>query len=260
MNSEFDLLTSAFDLKEEDFEVINRNSLGSSFAEKLRVEQSPAGQPVALVTGGSRKVRIGAAIASTLAQEGWDIATTFWRPYDASMPWGSNPEEAESILNDLRGFGARTVSIEADLSQPDSPTGIFDVVEQSLNPVTALVMAHCQSVDSNIFPFLRAKLSVGWEFGDEGRRTRRSPHPLRSAPCVAADQYYNADLRVRSAFQSVLKTAIAKRTQSGTAGTLTAKGQDRESVHKSEAGHRRDHLLVASGGHNGRLCTFRPHK
>ena len=39
MNSEFDLLASTFGLKEEDFEVMKRNSLRSRFAEDLRVEQ-----------------------------------------------------------------------------------------------------------------------------------------------------------------------------------------------------------------------------
>ena len=41
------------------------------------------------------------------------------------------------------------------------------------------------TTNSAAFPFLRAKLSVGWESGDEGRRTRRSPHPLRSWPQIS---------------------------------------------------------------------------
>ncbi len=44
-------------------------------------------RPVALVTGASRQRGIAAALARGLAQSGWDVATTYWRPYDATMPW-----------------------------------------------------------------------------------------------------------------------------------------------------------------------------
>lgn len=106
---------------------------------------------VALVTGVSRKRGIGAAIVSALSRSGWDVATTFWRPYDATMPWGSNPEEAEAILDEARGFSSQTMSLEADLSDTRSPARIFDAVEERLGPVTALVIAHCQSEDSDIY-------------------------------------------------------------------------------------------------------------
>ncbi len=107
-------------------------------------------RPLVLVTGASRKIGIGAAIALKLAESGWDVAITFWRPYDAKMPWGSKSAEAETILDQVRSFSPRAISIEADLSDTASPKRIFDFVEESLGPVTALVMAHCQSVDSDI--------------------------------------------------------------------------------------------------------------
>ncbi|MEM7029938.1 MAG: SDR family oxidoreductase [Chloroflexota bacterium] len=114
------------------------------------MEQPSSNRPIALITGASRKIGIGAAIALSLAEAGWDIATTLWRPYDASMPWGSTDNEADDLLEKARSFSVRAVSIEADLSQPDSPAQIFDFVEQSLGPVTALIMSHCQSVDSDL--------------------------------------------------------------------------------------------------------------
>ena len=113
------------------------------------MEESPD-RPVALVTGVSRKIGIGAAISLALAKTGWDVATSYWQPYDASMPWGSDDTEAGNVTDQIRGFSARTVSIEADLSDTASPKRIFDRVESSLGSVTALVMAHCHSVDSSI--------------------------------------------------------------------------------------------------------------
>jgi 3-oxoacyl-[acyl-carrier protein] reductase len=42
------------------------------------------------------------------------------------------------------------VSLEADLSDTDAPGEVFDFVEQRLGPVSALILAHCESVDSSI--------------------------------------------------------------------------------------------------------------
>ena len=111
----------------------------------------PAGsRPIALVTGVGRRVGIGAAIASRLAADGWDVATSHWTPYDERMSRGSQPGDTEQIVDELRRFGSRTAAIPADLTTTDAPAELFDCVERRLGPVTALVMCHCESVDSGI--------------------------------------------------------------------------------------------------------------
>ncbi len=44
-------------------------------------------RPLALVTG--------AAVALELARDGGDVATTFWRPYDAAVFPGTDPADVD---------------------------------------------------------------------------------------------------------------------------------------------------------------------
>jgi 3-oxoacyl-[acyl-carrier protein] reductase len=109
-----------------------------------------SGRPVALVTGVGRSVNIGAAIAAHLAGSGWDIAFTYWTAYDERMPWGAESNAAGAVTGTLTAQGAATAAINADLADPDTPARVFDIAEQRLGPVTALIMCHCESVDSGL--------------------------------------------------------------------------------------------------------------
>ncbi|MFF2950014.1 SDR family oxidoreductase [Kitasatospora sp. NPDC057965] len=112
--------------------------------------RSPSSRPVALVTGVGRTVGIGAGVARRLAGAGWDVAFTYWTPYDRRMAWGEEAGAAEAVGRALADEGAASVAVEADLAEPDAPARVFDEVERRLGGVTALVLCHCESVDSGL--------------------------------------------------------------------------------------------------------------
>lgn len=105
---------------------------------------------MALVSGVGRRVGIAAGICARLADDGWDLVLTYWSAYDDRQPWGRQPDDVRSVCDELSGKGARVVAIEADLADPKSPARLFSAASRSLGSVTALVMAHCESVDSGI--------------------------------------------------------------------------------------------------------------
>jgi 3-oxoacyl-[acyl-carrier protein] reductase len=107
-------------------------------------------RPVALVTGVGRTVGIGAAIARRLADSGWDIAFTYLTAYDDRMSWGAEPGATAAISADIARSGAAVMAIEADLAATVVPARIFEDVQRRLGNVTALVMCHCESVDSGL--------------------------------------------------------------------------------------------------------------
>src|SRR6202030_958518 len=64
-------------------------------------------KPTALISGVGRKVGIAAGIAQKLASDGWDLALTYWTPYDQRMPWGVQRSEVAHIKKELVSVGAR---------------------------------------------------------------------------------------------------------------------------------------------------------
>ena len=106
-------------------------------------------RPVALVTGVSRKAGIAAAICRALSRGGWDVVGAGYRPYDASMPWGSRAEDPAELVEELSQDGGRALWVEADLSDPDVAAGLFDAAE-TLGPVRALVNCAAHSTRAGL--------------------------------------------------------------------------------------------------------------
>ncbi|HWU09362.1 MAG TPA: SDR family oxidoreductase [Streptomyces sp.] len=107
-------------------------------------------RPLALVTGAGRSAGIAASVVLDLARAGWDVAFTYWTPYDARMQWGADPGAPGELREKAASLGARTFAVEADLSDPAVPAQLFDSVERELGDVTALVLCHAESVDSGL--------------------------------------------------------------------------------------------------------------
>jgi len=101
-------------------------------------EQRPLAGRIALVTGATRAVGIGAAICEALARDGADVAFTHFSAYDEAM-YGTNSGEPARTETMLRALGVRVASIPFDLSTPDAATRLLDEVEARLGPVTILV-------------------------------------------------------------------------------------------------------------------------
>jgi 3-oxoacyl-[acyl-carrier protein] reductase len=114
--------------------------------------------PAALVTGASRRAGIASEVALALARDGWDVATSCWRPYDTTEPWGSRPEEAEALVEELRSLGVRAGLYEDDLADPAAPARVLDGAEAAVGELTGLVAVHAHSEVGGLLETTAAQL------------------------------------------------------------------------------------------------------
>ena len=97
----------------------------------------------AIVTGANHG--IGAATARALARRGCAVLCTFLRLQDPDEPGtpqayrDKRAQDAAAVAADIRKEGGTAVTVEADLSGPDTPALLFDTAEEQLGPVDILV-------------------------------------------------------------------------------------------------------------------------
>jgi 3-oxoacyl-[acyl-carrier protein] reductase len=104
----------------------------------------------ALVTGVGRLRGIGAGIAAGLADDGWDLVLSCWRPYDSRLGLVGTPDDPGELASRLRAGGRQVELLEADLEDPEQASSLVDRAAELLGPLDALVMSHCESVDSGL--------------------------------------------------------------------------------------------------------------
>ncbi len=82
---------------------------------------------VALVTGGSRG--IGAEIVRRLAAEGADVGFTYH----------TGKDEAQQVAAQVRGYGRRALTVQADLAEPAAAAAVVAGVAEKFGRVDVLV-------------------------------------------------------------------------------------------------------------------------
>ena len=106
--------------------------------------------PNALLTGVGRRRGIAAGIAAGLAEEGWDLALSYWHPYDQRLGLDGSPDDPEWLADELRSQGRRVVLVPGDLEDAAEPSRVVESAAEQLGALQALVMSHTESVDSGI--------------------------------------------------------------------------------------------------------------
>ena len=110
------------------------------------VTAKPLAGRVAVVTGVSRRVCIGFAIARRLGLLGADLFVHSWQAHDAAQPWGADPDGAEALVRALRDeTGSRVEHLEADFSDPSAPESLIRAAVWAYGYADVLVANHARS-------------------------------------------------------------------------------------------------------------------
>jgi 3-oxoacyl-[acyl-carrier protein] reductase len=135
----------------------------------------PLGGRVALVTGVSRRIGIGMAVAGRLAALGADLFVTSWTAHDQEQPWGADPGGMDAVLAELRagvtsapapGAGGpaatRVEHLEADFLDPEAPGRVLAAAVEAFERVDILVCNHARSSEGDLARLTAAELDASF--------------------------------------------------------------------------------------------------
>ncbi len=103
----------------------------------------------ALVTGVSRKIGIGYAIAHRLGQLGASLFVQALPSYDRAQ-YRTTREEFTDVLASLRDIAPRVKAIEADFLDPEAPARVVEAAHTAFGHLDILVANHAYGVDDTL--------------------------------------------------------------------------------------------------------------
>ena len=134
--------------------------------DQLRRDPLPLRGRTALVTGVSRRVGIGYAVARRLAALGASLFLHHYAPHDRDQPWGDDPGGAQAVVAGVRGTlavaDASVHHLELDLALPEAPARLIEAAADAFGHLDILVCNHARSGDSPLGTLDAALLDAHW--------------------------------------------------------------------------------------------------
>jgi 3-oxoacyl-[acyl-carrier protein] reductase len=120
----------------------------------------PLAGRVALVTGASRRIGIGAGIVARLAADGAAVLLHSWSPHDAAQPWGADEGGADALVAELSAQGGQVAHLSADLADPDAPAMLVDEACRAFGRLDVVVANHARSSDRALEELTAAEIDL----------------------------------------------------------------------------------------------------
>jgi 3-oxoacyl-[acyl-carrier protein] reductase len=115
----------------------------------LRRDPLPLRGRAALVTGASRRIGIGYAIARRLAAYGASVFVHHFSPHDAAQPWGADPGGPGAVVagvtEALTSPDATVAHLSLDLTLPDAPADLVNAAVDAFGRLDILVCNQARS-------------------------------------------------------------------------------------------------------------------
>ena len=115
---------------------------------------------VVLVTGASRRIAIGAAIARRLVADGAKVMLHSWSSHDAEQPWGADPGGPEALLEELRAAGGQVEHLAADFADPNTPASVVDATHRAFGRLDVVVASHARSSSQSLEQLTAAEIDL----------------------------------------------------------------------------------------------------
>ena len=106
---------------------------------------APLAGRVALVTGASRPLAIGASVVRRLAADGASILVHTWSPHDVERGYGDNRTAIADLLAELRSGGSAAEHISADLADPGAPAQLVAAARTAFGRLDIVIANHARS-------------------------------------------------------------------------------------------------------------------